>query len=211
MARKGPTSHVPRGAPLLRNVRTRSRPPGDECVRRIPMNNFCALITPAKAKLGGDERSLEELLILASIDERLCDGCRRDSAWRYAGTGLCFTCTTGETDASCDFELLFLPLAVLHADAPTHAPSASEGSDRWMEEQGFVWETFEVGYPRWKHRRTGITARRSPEMTNAQWIQYKIDRGEQARRAPVRARASGNRTRSASAEHNVMPSCVAYA
>ena len=33
-----------------------------------------------------------------------CEVCGQP-AWRYAGTGLCFICTTGEADASEDYEL----------------------------------------------------------------------------------------------------------
>lgn len=33
-----------------------------------------------------------------------CDSCG-EPAWRYGGCGLCFTCTTGESDPSADYEL----------------------------------------------------------------------------------------------------------
>ena len=36
----------------------------------------------------------------------LCEICESNPIWRLADTGMCFTCTTGETDASDDYELI---------------------------------------------------------------------------------------------------------
>lgn len=47
--------------------------------------------------------SLEELREM-SHDDSLCD-CG-EPVWRLGGCGLCFTCTTGEADASDDYELI---------------------------------------------------------------------------------------------------------
>jgi hypothetical protein len=35
----------------------------------------------------------------------VCENCD-NPVWRFAGTGLCFTCTTGESDSSEDYELI---------------------------------------------------------------------------------------------------------
>lgn len=60
-------------------------------------------VTPEEAKAFGDERSLTELKYLASLHQN-CSACG-SPAWKYAGSGLCFSCTTGESDASNDYEL----------------------------------------------------------------------------------------------------------
>jgi hypothetical protein len=67
------------------------------------MNNYAEYITPEKAKEIGDGRSLEELKRLAKSKGK-CVVCGAP-VWKYAGQGLCFTCTTGEADASEDYEL----------------------------------------------------------------------------------------------------------
>ena len=67
------------------------------------MNNFYKEITPIEAKELGDKRSIKELTRLAKQKGK-CGVCEQE-AWRYADTGLCFTCTTGEADASEDYEL----------------------------------------------------------------------------------------------------------
>lgn len=36
----------------------------------------------------------------------LCETCESNPVWRYGGTGMCFPCTTGESDASEDYELI---------------------------------------------------------------------------------------------------------
>lgn len=35
----------------------------------------------------------------------LCESCEEEPIWRYGGCEMCFTCTTGESDMSEDFEL----------------------------------------------------------------------------------------------------------
>lgn len=35
-----------------------------------------------------------------------CAVCGENDAWRYGETGMCFPCTTGETDGSNDYELI---------------------------------------------------------------------------------------------------------
>jgi len=61
------------------------------------------LITPEEAKAKGDTRSLEELRGLAESESQ-CENCD-EPAWRFGGLGMCFTCTTGESDGSGDYEL----------------------------------------------------------------------------------------------------------
>ena len=52
-----------------------------------------------------DARITEEDFNRMANDRRRCYSCRRRPAWRYAETGLCFTCTTGESDSSNDYEI----------------------------------------------------------------------------------------------------------
>ena len=47
--------------------------------------------------------TLEKLRRMAK-DKRRCIACGAP-AWKLAGVGLCFPCTTGESDASQDYEL----------------------------------------------------------------------------------------------------------
>jgi hypothetical protein len=148
------------------------------------MNNFQRLITPEMAKRGGDSRSLAAIRELACVPDSMCLVCGMQKAWRYAGFGLCFTCTTGETDASKDYELVQRPARVPLAYLMSSSAPPAKGSDGWMEEQGFHWETFEENYPRWRHTGTGLTVRRLPEWTNEQWTEHKVEIAEKARRAP---------------------------
>lgn len=66
------------------------------------MNNFHSYITPEKAHAMDPKTPLSHY-VEAARDKRKCQ-CG-EPVWRYAGTGLCFTCTTGESDASGDYEL----------------------------------------------------------------------------------------------------------
>ena len=72
--------------------------------------NFAELITPEKAAelhkgLAG-AKTVEQYRKLASKKVR-CQVCGQP-AWRMVDTGLCFSCTTGESDASDDYELVQL-------------------------------------------------------------------------------------------------------
>ena len=67
------------------------------------MNNFGGYITPEEAIKLGDKRSLAELTML-SKGKADCIVCGQP-AWNFGDTGLCFTCCTGESDASNDYEL----------------------------------------------------------------------------------------------------------
>lgn len=52
------------------------------------------------------EENFEELRAKANAPDRKCEVCGQLPAWKFGGLGMCFPCTTGETDASNDFELL---------------------------------------------------------------------------------------------------------
>ena len=65
--------------------------------------DFAEFITPEKAYEFEHTRSLGELKKLAA-DNGTCENCD-NHVWRYGGCGLCFPCTTGESDASDDYEI----------------------------------------------------------------------------------------------------------
>ena len=65
-------------------------------------------ITPTEYRAlpdNNDPRSLEELRNNAR-QGGMCFVCESAPVWRLAGTGMCFTCTTGEADDSDDYELV---------------------------------------------------------------------------------------------------------
>lgn len=75
------------------------------------MNNFGTYMTPAeywrwieRDGIVSPFATLDEVRAQARSDER-CSVCGFP-AWKLADTGLCFTCTTGEADASADMELV---------------------------------------------------------------------------------------------------------
>ncbi len=75
------------------------------------MSNFAAFLTPEEyvakcAKSGIEavgENSIERIQAKAK-DEGTCLNCD-EHVWRLGGCELCFTCTTGESDASEDYEV----------------------------------------------------------------------------------------------------------
>lgn len=74
------------------------------------MNNFTYVTSEELHKIiKSDPRctqlSLEELKRRARNIQK-CSVCEREEAWRFADTGMCFTCTTGSADASDDYELI---------------------------------------------------------------------------------------------------------
>ena len=75
------------------------------------MNNFAEYITPEKAKQlddtleGGRRKPLSHYKHL-STKNVICEICEVEKIWKFADTGMCFSCTTGETDASDDYELI---------------------------------------------------------------------------------------------------------
>ena len=79
------------------------------------MNNFGGYLTPEEADGKTIDQSTgapilrEEIQVLANAPDSLCENCQVESVWKAAGTGLCFSCTTGEADASDDYELMSKP------------------------------------------------------------------------------------------------------
>ena len=75
------------------------------------MFNFGAYLTPEQAKKqddeldGGRRESLSYYQKLAKNNAR-CEVCETEPVWKLVDTGLCFGCTTGESDASDDYELI---------------------------------------------------------------------------------------------------------
>lgn len=74
------------------------------------MDNFFKLLTPEEAKAlddgtkGGRRKPLSYYKRLAK-NHSTCMNCD-EKVWRLVDTGLCFSCTTGEADASDDYELI---------------------------------------------------------------------------------------------------------
>lgn len=70
------------------------------------MNNFI-FITPSEfiRRHPDCAQEIEKLNALANQKDSECENCN-ELAWRYGETGLCFSCTTGESDASEDYELI---------------------------------------------------------------------------------------------------------
>ena len=56
-------------------------------------------------KLDGQPHTLNELHDMAR-NRGMCEVCGSLPIWRLADTGMCFPCTTGESDASDDYELI---------------------------------------------------------------------------------------------------------
>jgi hypothetical protein len=66
---------------------------------------FGEVITPERAHELNPQFSVTEY-VLRAMRSRTCEGCGHHPEWRYVGLGLCFSCVTGETDASDDYELI---------------------------------------------------------------------------------------------------------
>lgn len=75
------------------------------------MNNFGTYLTPEQAAdfaiKSGDTRPKDQLIKYFTKEAKINKVCMvcLERAWNYAGCGLCFSCTTGESDASKDCEL----------------------------------------------------------------------------------------------------------
>ena len=74
------------------------------------MNNFKHWITPEQAYefdvKNGQKGTSIKMYENRLNDDSLCSVCETEPVWKYAGLGMCFSCTTGESDASEDFELI---------------------------------------------------------------------------------------------------------
>lgn len=75
------------------------------------MNNFGLYVTPEEAfnKWNHTPPWTLEQFKQAARSNALCEVCETEEAWRMAGTGMCFSCTTGEADADDDIELHYQP------------------------------------------------------------------------------------------------------
>jgi hypothetical protein len=75
------------------------------------MNNFEHFLTPEQARKmdqktkGGRREPLSFYEDLAR-DDRMCEVCESERVWKLANCGMCFSCTTGEADASDDYEII---------------------------------------------------------------------------------------------------------
>lgn len=75
------------------------------------MNNFHSYITPEKAaKLHNAIKGNEHVSVAyyehLSKNKKMCYVCGMEKVWKMVGLGMCFSCTTGEADASEDYELI---------------------------------------------------------------------------------------------------------
>ena len=70
------------------------------------MNNFYFVTPEQYIKENGEEQhTLKELKAIAKEEASECMNCN-EPEWKLVKTGLCFTCTTGEADASEDYEII---------------------------------------------------------------------------------------------------------
>ena len=67
------------------------------------MNNFNAFLTPEDYKARGSEVPIK-VLRTRSEKSGTCCNCG-EHIWRLVDNGLCFSCTTGESDAGEDYEI----------------------------------------------------------------------------------------------------------
>lgn len=73
------------------------------------MNNFRKYLTPQQywneyhSQKDGF-KNLEEVM-RASKNNKICEVCD-EKVWKLSNTGLCFSCVTGESDATEDYELI---------------------------------------------------------------------------------------------------------
>ena len=75
------------------------------------MNNFTDFITPDEAakmhnELNPHDQRTVEYFRKLSEDSSICPICETERVWRFGQCGMCFSCTTGEADASDDYELI---------------------------------------------------------------------------------------------------------
>lgn len=74
------------------------------------MNNFYKVLTAEEYfNLTKDNPAiampLEEIQAIANVPDGICLVCGQENIWKLGQSGMCFTCTTGEADASEDYEL----------------------------------------------------------------------------------------------------------
>jgi hypothetical protein len=61
----------------------------------------------ARLPKDGSRHSTREELEKMARNDSTCENCDLP-VWRFGETGMCFTCTTGESDASDDYELVLI-------------------------------------------------------------------------------------------------------
>lgn len=62
-------------------------------------------ITPEEYYKLSQQESLEEIKRRANMKDKTCDNCE-NKVWKLVDLDMCFSCVTGETDASEDYELI---------------------------------------------------------------------------------------------------------
>ena len=74
--------------------------------------NFCFITVKTLIKKHSEYASQQALMTrIANLPDRLCANCGQFNVWKMImdkmpTNDMCFTCITGETDASADYELL---------------------------------------------------------------------------------------------------------
>ena len=68
------------------------------------MNNFIFITPEEYHRKYPKESTLEKLTKMQKRKPSLCFHCY-ELEWKMAGSGMCFTCTTGESNASEDYEI----------------------------------------------------------------------------------------------------------
>lgn len=91
MGKRSPVKQSPRGGPTD--------------FKMITVDDFIALEPP---KNPATLQRMRTNMVKQSRAKENCMVCDQP-AWKLAGSGLCFPCTTGESDASQDYELIEEP------------------------------------------------------------------------------------------------------
>ncbi len=92
------------------------------------MNNFGEYITPEEAykrQIDKIKKPLRYFQKLAKRPTKKCECCETENEWKFINTGLCFSCATGEADASDDYELI-----TEQANQPEQQPTSAFGTDQ---------------------------------------------------------------------------------
>ncbi|GAF69270.1 unnamed protein product [marine sediment metagenome] len=75
------------------------------------MNNFGYFLTPKEAydqdaRTKNGRREPLSFYEDAAKNDSICEVCEMEKVWKLVDCGMCFSCTTGEADASDDYELI---------------------------------------------------------------------------------------------------------
>ena len=80
----------------------------------LPTRAFAEIITPERAMelhnsiKSNPQTTLQYWQKQAKIN-KLCPVCRAEPIWRWGQSDMCFSCTTGESDPSDDYEIEYQP------------------------------------------------------------------------------------------------------